>query len=140
MRGSLASQSSLFSSMNRYLSSILLALCHCIFHRNYISVAQQAIFFRYEHSSRQLAGLSVNQHGSEKGCLPSMRGVVAGHMSHAVTAYGGALNQLLTVPVTYAGPYSDEARAPRAAVNKISDLVHTVGTSDGVHCFRGRVN
>lgn len=45
-----------------------------------------------------------------------MGGVVARHMSHAVTAYGGALNQLLTVPAPYAGPYSDEARAPRAAV------------------------
>lgn len=62
------------------------------------------------------SGVIRNQHGSEKGCLPSMGGVVAGHMSHAVTAYGGALNQLLTVPAPYAGPQSDEARTPRAAV------------------------
>lgn len=52
-----------------------------------------------------------------------MGGVVARHMSHAVTAYGGALNQLLTVPAPYAGPYSDEARAPRAAVKIFWDLV-----------------
>lgn len=45
-----------------------------------------------------------------------MRGVVARYMSHAVTAYGGALNQLLTVPATYAGPYSVEARTPRATI------------------------
>lgn len=52
------------------------------------------------------------------GCLPSMGGVVARHMSHAVTANGRALNQLLTVPASSAGAYSTEARPPRTEAKK----------------------
>lgn len=47
-----------------------------------------------------------------------MGGVVARHMSHAVTANGRALNQLLTVPASRAGPYSTEARPSRTTTEK----------------------
>lgn len=43
--------------------------------------------------------------------------VVARNVSHAVTANGRTLNQLLTVPASITGPYSVEAN-PTRTVNR----------------------